>query len=521
MQAFIIGSGPNGLTAAITLARAGIAVTVFEAQPTIGGGTRSAALTLPGFTHDVCSAIHPLAASSPFLSKLPLEQHGLKWIQPRVPAAHPLDGGRAVLAHVSVKATAAQFGEDAERYRRIVTPMTAQWSELMRDILAPLHVPSHPLALARFGAVAIWPASAIARMLFRSEEARALFAGMAAHSILPLEMPASAAFGWMLGLSAHSVGWPLPRGGSQTIANALASYLESLGGAVLPNRPIRSLDDLPAGSLVLCDVTPKQLLRIAGNVLPEWYSRKLERYRYGPGVFKIDWALNAPIPWRNRACSLAGTVHLGGTLEEIAVSERAAWYGETCERPFVLLAQPSLFDSSRAPEGKHTAWAYCHVPNGSTEDMTARIEAQVGRFAPGFRQTILARHTMLPAQLEEHNANLVGGDINGGAARLDQLFLRPTASMYRTPVERLFLCSSSTPPGGGVHGMCGYHAARAALHDLCNRPHRARPGIREYSLPGRPEEPQSRARSATERSSTPSPSETEQAHPSAKTPYSY
>ncbi len=485
MEAFVIGSGPNGLAAAITLARAGMPVTVLEAQPTIGGGTRSAALTLPGFTHDICSAIHPLAASSPFFSKLPLEEYGLKWIQPPVPAAHPLDHGRAVLAHVSVKATAAQFGEDAARYRGIVTALTAKWPELMRDILAPLHVPSHPFALARFGALAIWPASASARFLFRTDSARALFAGMAAHSILPLEMPGSAAFGWMLGLSAHAVGWPLPRGGSQTIANALASYLESIGGEVRPNQQVRSLDELPAGSLVLCDVTPRQLLRIAGNVLPEWYSRKLERYRYGPGVFKIDWALNAPIPWRNSACSRAATVHLGGTLEEIAASERAAWQGEICERPFVLLAQPSLFDFTRAPAGKHTAWAYCHVPNGSGEDMTARIEAQVERFAPGFGETILARHTMLPAQLEEHNANLVGGDINGGAATPGQLFLRPTASMYRTPVNGLFLCSASTPPGGGVHGMCGYHAARIALSEL---------GITEYSPPGQPAAPQSQAR---------------------------
>jgi phytoene dehydrogenase-like protein len=351
-------------------------------------------------------------------------------------------------------------------------------------------------------------------VLFRNEGARALFAGMAAHSILPLEFPGSAAFGWMLGLSAHAVGWPLPRGGSQTVANALASYLESLGGAVLPNHQVGSLDDLPGGSLVLCDVTPKQLLRIAGHALPKWYSRKLERYRYGPGVFKIDWALNAPIPWRNSACSHAGTVHLGGTLEEIAASERAPWDGEIAERPFVLLAQPSLFDPGRAPEGKHTAWAYCHVPNGSTEDMTARIEAQVERFAPGFRGTILARHTMLPAQLEEHNANLVGGDINGGAARLDQLFLRPTAGMYRTPVDGLFLCSASTPPGGGVHGMCGYYAARAALRELRrDQQRRERTPIREYSLPAQPEAQQSRARSETEQSSSPSPTGTERARP--------
>jgi phytoene dehydrogenase-like protein len=472
MEAFVIGSGPNGLTAAITLARAGLKVMVFEAQPTIGGGTRSAALTLPGFTHDICSAVHPLAISSPAFAEMPLAEHGLKWIQPPIPAAHPLDGGRAVLAEVSIRATAKQLGEDASIYRRMAAPLTANWPELMEDVLAPLQVPAHPFVFARFGMLAAWPASVAARLLFRSEAARALFAGMAAHSILPLEMPCSAAFGWMMELSAHSVGWPIPRGGSQTIANALASYLESLGGVVLANHPVRSIDEFPSDALVMCDVTPKQLLRIAGSALPEWYRRKLERYRYGPGVFKIDWALNAPIPWRNPACARAATVHLGGTLEEIAISERAAWNGEICERPFVLLVQPTLFDPSRAPEGKHTAWAYCHVPNSSEEDMMARIEAQVERFAPGFGSTILARHTMSPAQLEEHNSNLIGGDVTGGAATPGQLFLRPTASMYRTPLPRLFLCSASTPPGGGVHGMCGYHAAQAALRGVERRANR-------------------------------------------------
>lgn len=466
VEAFVIGSGPNGLTAAITLARAGLNVTVLEAQPTIGGGTRSAPLTLPGFTHDICSAVHPLAVSSPVFASMPLAGHGLEWIQPPIPAAHPLDGGEAVAAEVSVKATAARLGPDSEIYGRVMNPLAARWKELLEDILAPPHLPAHPLVLARFGLFAPWSAERVARTLFRGDRARALFAGMAAHSVLPLEKAGSAAFGWILALSAHAVGWPIPRGGSQCIADALVSYLKSLGGDVLPNHEVRSLGELPPKSLILCDVSPRQLLRIAPDRLPDWYCRTLERYRYGPGVFKLDWALNSPIPWRNSDCARAGTVHIGGTFEEIAASERAPWFGGSSRQPFVLLAQPSLFDSSRAPAGKHTAWAYCHVPNGSTEDMTARIEARIERFAPGFTETILARHTMSPAQMETHNANLIGGDISGGANNLAQLLLRPAASPYRTPSPGLYLCSASTPPGGGVHGMCGYHAARAALDRL-------------------------------------------------------
>lgn len=467
--AYVIGSGPNGLTAAIVLARAGLPVTLLEAQPSIGGGVRSAELTLPGFVHDICSAVHPLALSSPAFATFPLAQHGLEWIQPPAPLAHPLDDGSCVLVDVSVEKTAERLGKDRAIYRRILDPLVPRWSDLVREILAPMHMPAHPFLLARFGLLAPWPATVAARTLFHTPAARALFAGVAAHSILPLERPGSAAFGWVLTLAAHAVGWPIPRGGSQRIANALASYFQSLGGTIVPNTTVGSLKELTDASLVLCDVTPRQLLHIAADRLPTHYARKLERYRYGPGVFKMDWALNRPIPWKSPGCARAATVHIGGTLDEIAAAERASWDGAAPDRPFVLLAQPSLFDPTRAPPGKHTAWAYCHVPNGSTIDMSGRIESQIERFAPGFRGTIAARHTMQPADLERHNANLIGGDINGGAADLPQLFLRPTRSLYRTPVPGLYLCSSSTPPGGGVHGMCGYHAASAALRDRTNQ----------------------------------------------------
>jgi phytoene dehydrogenase-like protein len=468
-NAYVIGSGPNGLTAAIVLARAGLSTTVFEAQPSIGGGARSAELTLPGFVHDICSAVHPLALSSPVFASFPLAKHGLEWIQPAAPLAHPLDDGSCVLLDVSVEKTAERLGRDGAIYRRTLAPLTPRWNQLVAEILAPLHWPAHPFLFARFGLLAAWPASLVARSLFRMPAARALFAGIAAHSIMPLERPGSAAFGWVLALAAHAVGWPIPRGGSQRIANALASYFESLGGRIVTNTTIRSLDELREAArrptVVLCDVTPRQLLAIARSRLPERFCRKLQGYRYGPGAYKLDWALSGAIPWKASECARAVTVHIGGTLEEIAAGERAAWEGTAPNRPFVLLAQPSLFDSTRAPQGKHTAWAYCHVPNGSTVDMSERIEAQIERFAPGFRSTILARSVMKPADLERHNANLIGGDISGGAQDLNQLFLRPTRDLYRTPVEGLYLCSSSTPPGGAVHGMCGYHAARMALKD--------------------------------------------------------
>jgi phytoene dehydrogenase-like protein len=464
-DAVVVGAGPNGLAAAIELARNGLTVRVLEAAERVGGGVRSAELTLPGFVHDVCSAIHPLGVASPFLRTLPLAEHGLEWIEPPAALAHPFDDGTAVVLERSPDAAVSGLGEDGPRWRRLFSPLAHDAEPLLEDVLAPLHLPAHPLVLARFGARAALPATALARLTFREAKARGVFAGLAAHSMLRLERPPSAAFGLVLGLLAHSVGWPLPRGGSQRLADALASYLRSLGGEIETRRRVESLADLGDTRPVLLDVTPRGLLALAGDRLPPRYRRRLERYRYGPGVFKLDWALDGPIPWRAEECARAATVHLGATLEEIAASEAAPFRGEVTERPYVLLAQQSLFDPTRAPAGRHTAWAYCHVPNGSTLDMTERIEAQVERFAPGFRDRIIARSALGAADLERHNENYVGGDINGGAAILSQLFTRPVArvSPYTTPLRGVYLCSASTPPGGGVHGMCGYHAARAAL----------------------------------------------------------
>ncbi len=466
----VVGSGPNGLAAAITIARAGFKVTVLEAAETIGGGARSAELTLPGFVHDVCSAVHPLAMSSPFFRTLPLERHGLEWIQPRSALAHPLDDGTAVLLHRAVDETAAGLGADREAYRRLLGPLVSSWDKLTDDLLGPLRWPKHPVAVARFGVHALRPARSLAEGKFSGERARALFAGLSAHSMLPLERAATGAFGMVLGASGHAVGWPFPRGGAQKISDALAAHFRSLGGEIVTGFRVDSLDQLPPAAAVVCDVTPRQLLKMAGQRFPPSYRRRLEGYRYGPGAFKVDWALRAPIPWKARECTLAGTVHIGGTLEEIASAERAPWEGQCAERPFVILAQPTLFDSSRTfggnPAGQHIAWAYCHVPNGSTFDMLRRIEGQIERFAPGFRDTILARSVMNTAALEAHNPNLVGGDINGGAQDLGQLFTRPTARVYRTPEKRVYICSSSTPPGGGVHGMCGYFGAQEVLREL-------------------------------------------------------
>jgi phytoene dehydrogenase-like protein len=464
-DAIVIGSGPNGLAAAITIAQAGRSVLVIEGRETIGGGTRSDELTLPGFLHDVCSAVYPMALGSPFFRTLPLHEHGLDWIQPSAPVAHPFDDGTAVAVERSVDATAANLGADDSAYTNLMAPLVRDWPEIEPTVLGPLAFPRHPIAAARFGLPALRSASSLARSAFRTAKARAVFAGIAAHSILPLEKMPSAAFGLVLGITAHAVGWPIARGGSQKIAEALGSYLRSLGGEIVTGTLIESLDQLPKARIVLCDVTPRQLLPIAGSRFPSGFRRSLERYRYGPGSCKVDWALDGPIPWTAEGCNRSATVHLGGTIEEIEASERAPWQGEHAEKPFILLVQPTLFDPTRAPAGKHIAWAYCHVPNGSTLDRSEQIENQVERFAPGFRKRILKRSVIPAASLALHNPNLVGGDVAGGAADMDQLIFRPTWRRYRTSAKNIYICSSSSPPGGGVHGMCGHLAARAALSD--------------------------------------------------------
>jgi phytoene dehydrogenase-like protein len=461
----VIGSGPNGLAAAITLAQSDRSVLVIEGQETIGGGTRTEELTLPGFFHDVCSAVHPMALISPFLRTLPLEQHGLRWIQPPVPLAHPLDDGSVAVLLRSVEETAVSLGNDAVSYNDMFRRLVADWPRIEALLLGMTRIPLHPFAAAFFGLLGLRSAAGFARFHFSGERARALFAGLAAHAILPLERVPTAAFGLVFAVTGHVAGWPIPCGGARSIANALASYLRSLGGEIVTGEMVQSVDDLPKSRAILCDVTPRQLLALAGRRLPEPYRQKLQRYRYGPGVCKLDWALDAPIPWTAEACRRAGTVHVCGTLEEVAASERAPWRGEHAARPFVLLSQPTLFDPTRAPEGKHIAWAYCHVPLGSQVDMSERIELQIERFAPGFRRTILRRSVMVTADMEALNPNLIGGDINGGSAQLDQFFLRPTWRLYRTPSRGLYICSASTPPGGGVHGLCGHLAARAALRD--------------------------------------------------------
>lgn len=461
-DAIVIGAGPNGLSAAVALARAGRSVAVYEAQDVIGGGCRSEELTLPGFVHDVCSAVHPMAVVSPFWKTLPLSDHGLQWIEPAAMLAHPFDDVRPAIVERSLEATGLNLGVDDGAYRNMIGSVVRAWPLIVDNVLGPPRFPSHPLALARFGWDALQPVERLARR-FTGARARGLLAGVGAHGMLPLHKMPSGAIALVLTALTHEAGWVFPRGGAQQIANALGRYLRSLGGTIVTGARIASLDDLPPAKAILCDLSPRPFLEIAGARLPDGYRRELQRYRYGMAAFKVDWALDAPIPWKDEAVARAGTVHLGGPLEEIAESERDAWQGRPSERPFVLLSQPTLFDPTRAPAGKHVAWTYCHVPNGATEDMLPRIEAQIERFAPGFRDRVLARRVMTPADLERRNPNLVGGDIAQGVPDVPQLLARPTWRWYSTPARGLYLCSAATPPGVGVHGMCGFFAAQLAL----------------------------------------------------------
>ena len=463
----VVGSGPNGLSAAIVLQQAGLSVLVLEGKDTIGGGMRSAELTLPGFTHDICSTIHPLAAGSPFFKTLPLAEHGLEFIFPPACAAHPFDDGTAAVLHPSIEATARGLGMDEKTYLSLIKPLVQSWPVIAKDVLGPLKVPEKKIAYAQFGLNALTSAQFLSRK-FHTKQAKGMWAGMAAHSILPLTKLTTSAIALVLMVTGHSGGWPVAKGGSQQIANALVSYFISLGGKVQTNFYVRSMDQLPGAHAVLFDVTPQQLFQIAGHKFSALYQWQLRRYRYGMGVFKVDWALDGPVPFTAQGCKDAGTLHLGNTYEEIAEGEQLIWNGKHSEKPFVLFAQQSVFDPSRAPSGKHTGWAYCHVPKGSTVDMTQRIEKQVERFAPGFRDRILARHTFNAAEMEVYNPNYVGGDINGGSNDIGQIFTRPAlrASPYRTSSKGLYICSSATPPGGGVHGMCGLHAAHQALDDI-------------------------------------------------------
>ncbi|MGN6359615.1 MAG: phytoene desaturase family protein [Thermomicrobiales bacterium] len=465
-DAVVVGAGPNGLAAAVALAEAGRSVLVLEQDEQPGGGARSAELTLPGFVHDICSTVHPLGVASPFFRRLPLAAYGLRWVQSPAAVAHPFDGGTAAILERSVRATAALLGRDGPAYHALMAPLVARWEQLYPDVLGPvLHVPRHPFLLARFGLPALLPITWLARRAFAEEPARALLAGIATHATLPLDRPPSAAFSFVLGVAGHAVGWPVVQGGSQNLATALVAHLRAKGGEIVTNAPVGDLADVPRARAVLLDVTPRQLLRLAGDRLPAGYRRQLSDFQYGLGTFKVDWALDSPIPWQAPECFRAATVHLGGTLAELTASRRSDWQGHPAELPFVIVVQPTLFDPTRAPAGKHVAWAYCHVPQGCTVDMTDRIEAQIERFAPGFRDRILARHTFDPAGLEQHDPNLVGGDIGAGEATLGQLVFRPAVRLvpYTTPLPNVFLCSASTPPGGGVHGMAGYHAAQAAL----------------------------------------------------------
>lgn len=478
-----MGAGPNGLAAAIVLARAGHSVQVREAAPVIGGGTRTEELTLPGHLHDVCSTIHPMGVASPFFRELPLAQHGLEWVHASTLLAHPFDDGRVATLERTLDASVDALGADGQAYRDLVEPFVDRWDDLVQDALRPIRFPRHPFFMARFGLLGLRSVDSLVRRRFSEDATRAMFAAIAGHCMLPLDMTGTASFGLMLCVTGHAVGWPLAKGGSREISNALASYLRELGGEVVVDAPVTSIDELRDARAVLLDVTPRQLLRIAGDRLDDGYSRQMADYRYGPGAYKIDWALSSPVPWKNERCSETPVLHLSGDYASVLESERAPWAGIDAERPFVLYVQPSLFDRSRVPEGAdgavggrtdrsvggHIGWAYCHVPHGSTTDMTAAIEAQVERFAPGFRDLIVERHAMPPAALEAHNANMVGGDINAGSQHMRQLFFRPVPKWnpYVVPTSGggpdLYLCSASTPPGGAVHGMCGFHAATTAL----------------------------------------------------------
>jgi phytoene dehydrogenase-like protein len=466
----VIGAGPNGLAAAIVLARRGLQVEVFEAEPQAGGAAKTLELTIPGFLHDFGSAVHPLAAGSPFFNSLPLAGYGLEWIHSPSALAHPFDDGTAITLERDLSETASSLGRDAKAWRRLMEPLANRWPDLAAEVLRPVRLFSrHPLLLARFGLSAFPPANLLSRVLFRDARTKALFAGLAAHSFLSLDQPLSSAFAVLLGAAGHAVGWPIPRGGAQSITNALCSDLTAFGGQVKTSTRVETFRELLGYDVTICDVTPRQLLRLAEARFSAQFERRLMKFRYGPGVFKVDYALRSAIPWKAPECLHAATVHLGGSADEIAASEDAMWRGNHSDRPFVLLAQPSLFDATRTPPGKHTAWAYCHVPHSSNVDVLHSIEAQIERFAPGFRECILARRAFSPAELEKMNANLVGGDINGGALDVRQFLFRPTSHNYATSAEDIYLCSSSTPPGGGVHGMCGYHAAMLALSRLSRR----------------------------------------------------
>ncbi len=465
-DAVVVGSGPNGLAAAITLQQQNLSVLLLEAKSTVGGGMRTAELTIPGYKHDICSAVHPLGASSPFFTGLPLSQFGLEWIYPEAALAHPFDDGTAAMLYPSIDATAETLGVDNSTYRSFMEPLVEMWEGISTDLLGPFRIPSEIGKTIQFGFHAVKSAESLIKK-FRGEKARGFFGGLAAHSMLPLDRMISASFGMVLGILGHKVNWPCPKGGSQSLANALADYFKSLGGTIQTDNQIHGLKNIPSSTIKLFDVTPRQLLEIVGDNFPPSYRKRMEQFRYGHGVFKIDWAISEPIPFAAATCRQAGTVHLGGTFAEIASAEAAVWNEKHHPKPFVLLSQPSLFDATRAPNKKHTAWAYCHVPRNSTRDMASIIEDQIERFAPGFKDVILAKHTMNTQDMQYYNPNYIGGDINGGVQDIWQHFSRPIMrwSPYTTPLKDIYICSSSTPPGGGVHGMCGYHAAKKALSD--------------------------------------------------------